>query len=144
MKIKSVFNNMEKIPSKYTADGNNTNPPLEILDLPSNTKTLVLIVDDPDAPAGIWTHWILFNIPIINRINENSVPKGAMQGMNDFKRLRYGGPSPPSGTHRYFFKLYALDTKLNLPEAARKSDIELAMKNHILAKAELIGLYQRK
>lgn len=143
MQIKSIFKNNEKIPVKYTCDGENINPPLEILDIPKNAKTLVLIIDDPDAPAGIWVHWILFNIPIINKIPENSIPSEAILGMNDFKKLKYGGPCPPSGTHRYFFKLYALDTKLNLPGGSKKSEIEKAMQNHILAKAELIGLYQR-
>jgi Raf kinase inhibitor-like YbhB/YbcL family protein len=144
MQIKSIFQNNAFIPSKYTADGEDINPPLEISEIPQDAKTLVLIVDDPDAPARIWTHWILFNIPIINKINENSVPLSAVQGLNDFKVLKYKGPSPPSGTHRYFFKLYALDTKLNLPDGSKKSEIENAMRNHILAKAELIGLYKRK
>ncbi|MDD5193247.1 MAG: YbhB/YbcL family Raf kinase inhibitor-like protein [Candidatus Nanoarchaeia archaeon] len=143
MKIKSIFNNTEKIPSKYTADGDDINPPLEIFDIPQNAKTLVLIVDDPDAPAGVWVHWILFNIPIINKIKENSVPNNSKPGMNSAGKTKYHGPSPPSGTHRYFFKLYALDTMLNLPQASKRSEIEQAMQGHILAKAEIIGLYSR-
>ncbi|MDP2926465.1 MAG: YbhB/YbcL family Raf kinase inhibitor-like protein [Nanoarchaeota archaeon] len=144
MKIQSVFNNKEVIPRKYTADGEDVNPPIEIIDAPVNAKGFALIIDDPDAPIGDWVHWIVFNIPAdIKKIDENSVPKNSKEGINDFKRLRYGGPSPPSGTHRYFFKLYALDTLLNLSNP-RKADLERAMQGHILAKAELIGLYSSK
>ncbi|MBD3252669.1 YbhB/YbcL family Raf kinase inhibitor-like protein [Candidatus Pacearchaeota archaeon] len=143
MKLQSVFNNNDKIPEKYTCDGDDINPLLEISDIPENTKTLVLIVDDPDAPMGIWVHWILFNIPVIGKIEENSVPEGAVQGINDFKKPEYGGPCPPGGTHRYFFKLYALDTELDLAEGATKAEVEQAMKNHVLDKTELVGLYSR-
>ena len=106
-------------------------------------RHLVLIMDDPDAPIGIWVHWVLFNIdPKITKITENSVPLGAIQAKTN-RENNYGGPCPPSGTHRYFFKLYALDIKLNLTAEAGKSQIEQAMKNHILDQAELIGLYRR-
>jgi len=111
------------------------NPPIEIIDAPSQTKSFVLIVDDPDAPAGDWVHWILFNIPPnTKKIEENSIPHGAKQGMNDFKILEYKGPCPPSGSHRYFVKLYALDVELDLIESSNKSEIQKAMHNHILDK----------
>jgi hypothetical protein len=105
---------------------------------------MALIVDDPDAPAGTWVHWVVWNIsPDTKEMKESSVPEGAQQGVNDFRKHEYGGPCPPSGTHRYFFKLYALDTMLNLGSKAKKSDVEQAMKGHILEKTELIGRYRR-
>jgi len=145
MKILSTaFEHNGQIPKKFTCDGSDVNPPLKFEDIPSEAKSLALIVDDPDAPAGTWVHWVLWNIdPKITEIKENSVPKGAKQGMNDFGKHDYGGPCPPSGTHRYFFKLYALDTTLNLGPNTTKGNIETAIKGHILAKAELIGLYKR-
>lgn len=141
MKITSVFGNNGKIPSKYTADGDDINPPLEISEIPENAESLVLIIDDPDAPVGTWDHWIVFNIPSTTTIQEDSIP--GIQGKNSWGRTNYGGPSPPSGTHRYFFKLYALDTQLNLPEGATKNQVLGAMQNHILDQAQLIGLYSR-
>lgn len=146
MKIESpVFQNNQQIPSKYTCDGENVNPPLQFLDIPEATKSLVLIVDDPDAPGGVFVHWVVFNIdPEIRSIAENSVPDGVIEGMTSFGNKGYGGPCPPFGTHRYFFKLYALDKKLDLNENASKKEIETAMASHVLAQAELIGLYQRK
>jgi Raf kinase inhibitor-like YbhB/YbcL family protein len=144
MEIKSVFKVREKIPVKYTADGEDINPPLEILDAPQNTKSFALIVDDPDARAETWVHWVVFNIPFnIRKIEENSAPNGAKLGINDAKILKYHGPAPPSGIHRYFFKLYALDNLIDLDEGARKPDIEKAMTGHIIEKAELIGFYGR-
>ncbi len=141
--ISSVFENKGFIPSKYTCDGQNINPPFLISDVPKKTQSLVLIMDDPDAPIGIWVHWVLFNIdPKITKITENSVPLGAIQAKTN-RENNYGGPCPPSGTHRYFFKLYALDIKLNLTAEAGKSQIEFAMKNHILDQTEIIGLYRR-
>jgi Raf kinase inhibitor-like YbhB/YbcL family protein len=137
-----AFENNKFIPSKYTCDGDDVNPPLIIKGIPEATKSLVLIVDDPDAPMGTWDHWIVWNIPPTNKIEENSVP--GTEGFNDFRRHSYGGPCPPSGTHRYFFKVYALDTKLNLDSNSRKKDIEKAMKGHILAQGELVGLYRRR
>jgi Raf kinase inhibitor-like YbhB/YbcL family protein len=133
------------IPARYTCDGTDINPPLEIADVPAGTKSLALIVDDPDAPVGMWVHWVVWNIdPATREIAEDSVPSGAGQGKNDWKRNNYGGPCPPSGVHRYFFKLYALDVKLNLGSGATKTELEKAMHGHILANAELIGLYKRR
>jgi Raf kinase inhibitor-like YbhB/YbcL family protein len=133
------------IPAHYTCDGNDVNPPLEIANVPVGTKTLALIVDDPDAPVGMWVHWVVWNIsPTTRELGEDSVPAGASQGKNDWKRNSYGGPCPPSGVHRYFFKLYALDTRLNLGAGTAKTDLEKAMKGHVLATAELIGLYKRR
>ncbi|MGC1454812.1 MAG: YbhB/YbcL family Raf kinase inhibitor-like protein [Nitrospirota bacterium] len=145
MKISSTaFENNGQIPKKYTCDGSDVNPPLKLEGIPAEAKSLALIVDDPDAPTGTWVHWVLWNIdPKATDIKENSVPKSANQGMNDFRKHDYGGPCPPSGTHRYFFKLYALDTTLNLGPNVTKSDIESSIKEHILAKTELIGLYKR-
>lgn len=137
-----VFKNNDYIPSKYTCDGEDINPPIDIKDITENTESLVLIVDDPDAPIGTWDHWIVWNIPPIPKIEEDSIP--GVQGINDFKRQDYGGPCPPHGTHRYFFKVYALNTKLNLNPNSRKKNIENAMKDHILSKGQIIGLYQRK
>ncbi len=145
MQLKSVFDNNERIPGRYTCDGRNINPGLEISEIPEKTKSFALIVDDPDAPAGTWVHWIIFNIPpTIIKIEENSIPTHSKQGTNDFKKLDYGGPCPPSGTHKYFFKIYALDSELELEEGASKKELENAMKEHILEKAELIGLYSRE
>jgi len=139
------FQNNGLIPLKYTCDGEDINPPLEIGGVPESAKSLALIVDDPDAPMGTWVHWVVWNIsPETKQIEEGMVPEGVMEGMTDFGRAGYGGPCPPSGTHRYFFKLYALDTELNLDNSATKEDVEEAMKGHILDSAVLIGLYKRK
>ena len=145
MKISSpAFEANQMIPPKYTCDGENINPPLQIADVPANTKSLILISDDPDAPMGTWVHWTMWNIPPeTNEIGENSVPMGAVEGITSFGNKGYGGPCPPSGTHRYFFKLYALDAMLDLSQSAKASDIEKAMKSHILDNSELIGLYKR-
>jgi Raf kinase inhibitor-like YbhB/YbcL family protein len=140
-----AFKQREHIPSKYTCDGTDVNPPLMVENIPPKAKSLALIVDDADAPRGRWVHWIVWNIdPGTREIKEKSVPAGATQGMNDFGNRDYGGPCPPSGTHRYFFKLYALDTALTLGPNTTKAALEIAMKEHILAEAELIGLYERK
>ncbi len=146
LKISSTaFNQKGHIPEKYTCDGADINPPLKIENVPAGTKSLALIVDDPDAPAGTWVHWVVWNIdPSTREINENSVPGGASQGMTDFRRQTYGGPCPPSGTHRYFFKLYALDSLLTPGPRATKTAVENAMQGRILAQAELVGLYARK
>ena len=142
MKLKSPeFENNMFIPKKFTCSGENINPALIIENIPEEVKSLALIFNDPDAPMGTWVHWVVFNIPVISRIEEDSVP--GKQGINDFGRLNYGGPCAPFGTHRYFFKAYALDTKLNLEEGLTKADLEKAMASHILAKAELIGLYKK-
>jgi len=138
----TAFENNKLIPAKYTCDGDDVNPPLTIEGVPEGTKTLALIVDDPDAPMGTWDHWIVWNIPATtSKIAENTVP--GTEGMNDFRRRSYGGPCPPSGTHRYFFKVYALDVKLDLSPTSRKRDVEKAMQGHVLAKGELVGLYRR-
>jgi len=140
----TAFKENTSIPKKYTCDGKDINPPLTIENVPPGTKSLALIVDDPDAPMGIWVHWVLWNIdPKTREIKENSVPQGAIQGINDFGKSSYGGPCPPSGTHRYFFKAYALDTVLNLPQNSRKADLEKAMKGHILGQGQLMGTYKK-
>jgi Raf kinase inhibitor-like YbhB/YbcL family protein len=137
-----AFANNGFIPTKYTCDGEDVNPSISIEGIPDGTQSLALIVDDPDAPMGTWDHWIVWNIPPSGKIEENSVP--GVEGLNDFRKHSYGGPCPPSGTHRYFFKIYALDTKLNLNANTRKKDLEKAMQGHILAKGELVGRYSRK
>jgi len=133
---------MQPIPSTYTCEGNDINPPLDIGGIPDKAHSLVLIVDDPDAPGKTWVHWLVWNIPITHHIKENSVP--GEQGWNDFKRIAWGGPCPPSGTHRYFFKVYALDTLLELSSKTTKKELEQAMGEHILAFGELVGVYKRK
>ncbi len=146
MKFSSpAFGNQQSIPSKYTCDGDSINPPLSINDVPSTAKSLALIVDDPDAPMGTWVHWTMWNIdPKITEIGENSVSVGAVQGLTSSNKNVYGPPCPPSGTHRYFFKLYALDTLLDLPSNSDKAALEAAMQGHVLESAELMGTYQRK
>ena len=145
MKItSSAFQQGGNIPSKFTCDGANTSPPLQISDVPSEAKGLVLIVDDPDAPSGLFTHWAVWNIsPQTSTIGEGSTPKG-VQGTNDFGRSGYGGPCPPSGTHRYYFKIFALDRELDLPAGARRGQLDAAMKGHVIAQGELMGRYSRK
>jgi len=137
-----AFENNGFIPSKYTCDGDNINPVLLIEGAPEATQSLALIVDDPDAPMGTWDHWIVWNILPTEKIEENSVP--GTEGLNSFRRHSYGGPCPPFGTHRYFFKVYALDTKLAIQPNSKKNDVEKAMEGHILAKGEIVGLYKRK
>ena len=140
----AAFQNHGEIPSKYTCDGQNFSPPLQIAGIPEGTQSLALIVDDPDAPRGDWVHWLLWNInPSVNEIAENKAPAGAVEGTTDFGRTGWGGPCPPSGSHRYFFKIYALNGLLDLAPSAMKSDLETAMRGSILATAELIGTYER-
>lgn len=137
-----AFKHNTSIPAKFTCQGNDINPELVIENVPLGTKSLALIVDDPDAPMKTWVHWVVYDIaPGTLTIAENSIP--GKQGINDFRRTNWGGPCPPSGTHRYFFKLYALDTALGLGEGISKIALEKAMEGHILAKAELIGLYKK-
>lgn len=145
MRITSqAFTNNGYIPKKYTCDREDINPPLNVGEVPPNTKSLVLIVDDPDAPVGTWVHWVVFNInPKTKKIAENSLPAGATLGKNDFGKLEYGGPCPPSGTHRYFFKIYALGTLLNLSSGANKAEVKKAMEGHILDRGGLVGLYTK-
>jgi len=138
----SVFGNNGFIPAKYTCDGADVNPPLKIQGIPEGTQSLVLIIDDPDAPMGTWDHWVVWNIPPVEKIDEDSVP--GIEGLNSSNKRSYGGPCPPSGTHRYFFKVYALDTKLDLKPNSRKKDVERGIKGHILAKGEIVGLYRRR
>jgi hypothetical protein len=141
----SSFGHNTNIPSPYTCDGRNVSPHLCWSGTPEGTHSFVLICDDPDAPMGTWIHWVLLNIPAtVNQLEEaiSTLPAGTIQGMTSFNTLGYGGPCPPSGTHRYFFKLYALDTTLSLSNGVSKAEVENAMKDHILDQAELIGLYQ--
>lgn len=134
-----------KIPQKNTCDNSNVSPPLRIANLPKTAKSLALIVDDPDAPGRTWTHWLLWNIdPKTTEIREDSVPKNAVQGTSDFGSARYGGPCPPSGAHRYYFKVYALDTTLSLPSSSKKAAVEKAMAGHIVAEGRLMGIYSRE
>jgi Raf kinase inhibitor-like YbhB/YbcL family protein len=143
----SAFKEGGTIPKKHTCDGDDVNPMLEIKNVPEGTKSLALIVDDPDATRGApWDHWIVWNIPPKTQyILEDSVPAGAVQGTTSFGYKKYGGPCPPKGSkpHRYMFKLYALDTELDLPEGATKAELEKAMEGHILDQTVLVGLYQR-
>jgi hypothetical protein len=139
-----------EIPAKYTCSGADVSPALSWPEPPANTQALALIVDDPDAPSGTFTHWVLYNLGPQERELREGLPKteqlpgGALQGRNDFRRIGYGGPCPPPGKpHRYFFKLYALDAKLNLKPGASKSELETAMKGHILGQAELVGKFHR-
>ncbi len=146
----SAFSNNGAIPPKYTCDGQDISPPLSWNDAPAGTKSFALISDDPDAPMGTWVHWVVWNIPAQSVSlkegieNTTRLTDGTMQGISDFKRTGYGGPCPPSGTHRYFFKLYALDTTLDLPANTTKAQLEKAMKGHILGQTQIIGTYSRQ
>lgn len=137
-----AFKNGEMIPEKYTCDGLNINPPLKIKGIPADTVCLSIILNDPDAPIGVWVHWLVWNIPVTNLIRENETKGEA--GLNDFQEQKYDGPCPHSGTHRYFFKIYALDTLLHLPLLTRQSQLEKAMHGHIIGSGELMGLYTKK
>ena len=140
----SAFEDNQSIPAKYTCDGEDISPPFDISEVPTETKSLVLIIDDPDAPMGTWDHWIIWNVDSsVSQIKENEVPSGAVEGLNSFKKQSYGGPCPPSGIHHYHFKLYALNKKLELDSSSRKKEVEKEMAGFILDQAELIGLYQR-
>ena len=143
------FSDGGMIPAKYTCDGANISPQLSWDNAPKGTKSFVLICEDPDAPMGTFTHWVLYDIPAdVHELPENLpkdkiLPNGAKQGITDFKKVGYGGPCPPNGTHRYYFKLYALDTLLNLEPALKKEDILKAMNGHILAQGQIMGKYAR-
>ncbi len=145
----TAFSEGGMIPESYTCDGRDVSPDLKWTGVPEGTKSLVLICDDPDAPMGTWVHWVLFNIPsgktglAAEISSEASLANGAKHGTNDFRRLGYGGPCPPGGTHRYYFKLYALDTDLGLESGATKAQVEDAMEGHILAECQLMGKYKR-
>lgn len=143
MKLTSTaFEHNGNIPKKYTCQGSNVNPPLIIQDAPKNAKSLALIVDDPDAPMGTWVHWVLYDIPLSSGIAENTAP--GMHGANSSGQNKYYGPCPPSGTHHYHFKLYALDRQINLKEGLSKKELEDVMKHYIIGTAELIGLYKKE
>ena len=142
MKLSSPdFADNEFIPKKFTCLGEDINPALIIESIPKEAKSLVLIVDDPDAPMGTWVHWAVFNIPVISKIDANSIP--GEQAINSFGRENYGGPCPPFGIHRYFFKIYALDTELEPILIKDKVSLEEIMQTHILDSAELIGLFKK-
>ncbi|MCI0745910.1 MAG: YbhB/YbcL family Raf kinase inhibitor-like protein [Verrucomicrobia subdivision 3 bacterium] len=137
-----AFTNGGKIPDKYTKYGDNRIPPVRFEDVPERARSLALIVDDPDAPSGTFNHWLLFNLdPRTREIKEDSVPVMATQGRNDYGEVAYGGPQPPSGEHRYFFKAYALDTVLPLTRGVSRQELEREMKDHILDSATLMGKY---
>ena len=150
----SAFKDGAPIPQKHTCDGEDLSPELSWSGAPKGTAALALICDDPDAPAGTWVHWVLYDVApnekgtlpaALQKEPELKEPRGGRQGKNDFGRIGYGGPCPPRGkAHRYFFKLYALDRELALPPGKSKAEIEQAMKGHVLAEAKLMGTYQRK
>jgi Raf kinase inhibitor-like YbhB/YbcL family protein len=149
----TAFTHGAAMPKRYTCDGEDISPPLEWSGVPTGAKSLALIVDDPDAPdpkapKRVWVHWVLYNVPptaagVKERVSGGGLPDGTREGLNDWKRARYGGPCPPIGRHRYFFKLYALDTLLPELGAATKSEVETAMRGHVLEQAELLGTYER-
>jgi len=146
MKISSsAFQEGGTIPEKFSKNGQNVSPELRIEGAPAVAKSLALIVDDPDAPVGLFTHWLIWNIdPKTTEIAENSVPNGAVQGTNDYPNLGYGGPQPPFGTHRYYFRIFALDRMLDLKSGAKRREVDAAMKGHVIAQGELMGRYSKK
>lgn len=151
MKISSpAFENEGMIPSKFTCDGENISPELIFENIPDSAISLALIMDDPDAPRGTWVHWVIFNIPVnTKRLRENfpkadKIDDGTIQGLNSWPEIGYGGPCPPSGVHRYYFKLYALDKKLDLTSNATKEDLLTAMEGHIIAEAQIMGKYTKR
>jgi hypothetical protein len=147
--ISTAFSEGRAIPKQYSCDGQDISPPLRWQDVPAGTETFVLIADDPDAPAGTWVHWVIYDIPERARELQENYPKqevdsdGSKQGVNDFKKIGYGGPCPPGGTHRYYFKLYALDTSLDAEAGLSKNEILKRMENHVLDEAQLMGTYSR-
>ena len=152
MEIKITSSSFEEggfIPKKYTCDSTNVSPPLEWSGIPGSIKELALICDDPDAPMGTWVHWVLYDLPFnINKLPENAptdkvLENGTTQGTNDFHKIGYGGPCPPGETHRYFFKIYALDTELNLEPGKTKTELIKSIEGHILAEGQLMGKYKR-
>lgn len=145
-----AFRDGDFIPSRYTCDGEDISPEIRIEGVPANAKSLVLINDDPDAPMGTWDHWILYNIPPTTTVipegikPEKTFPNGMKHGVNSWGRVGYGGPCPPSGIHRYYFKVYALDIVLDLPPGATKSKLLKSMEGHVVAEGKLMGKYTRK
>ncbi len=141
----SAFEHNGQIPAKYTCDGEDMSPPFTFSSIPEGTQSLILLVDDPDAPVGDWVHWIVYGIdPTTTEVTEDKVPEGGVEGITSWDRQEYGGPCPPSGTHRYFFKLFALDTDFDFDAPPNKATLLNMIEEHVLAKAELIGLYQRQ
>lgn len=144
------FEEGQSVPRKHTCDGEDVSPPLTWSGVPEGTKSLAVVCDDPDAPAGTWVHWVIYNLPSdAGGLGENvppreTLPDGARQGKNDFRKIGYNGPCPPGGTHRYFFKVYALDRLLDLPAGATKAQLVRAMEGHVLAQGSLMGTYSRK
>jgi len=145
----TAFRDGSSIPKKFTCDGPDVSPALSWGDSPAGTKSLAIIADDPDAPAGTWVHWVLYDLPADTRklpegvAKDRELPNGALQGRNDFGKIGYNGPCPPRGSeHRYFFKLYALDSKTGLKAGVTKSELERAMKGHVLSQAQLVGKFQ--
>jgi Raf kinase inhibitor-like YbhB/YbcL family protein len=133
-----------RIPDRYTCRGENISPELSIVGIPDGAKGLALVVDDPDAPLKVWSHWVVWNMPPVSAIPDGGLPQGSIEGVNDGGIHEYSGPCPPPGSiHRYFFKLYALDTLLEIGEDSEKADLEHAMKGHILAQATLVGTFSR-
>ena len=139
----SAFENEGKIPSEFTCDGQDISPPLSITDVPKEAKTISIVMDDPDAPMGTFTHWIVWNIPSLKTQFAKGEKLDFGQGRTSFGMTEYGGPCPPSGIHRYFFKIYALDTKLDLKQGSSVKDLEKAMSGHVLAESVLMGKYSR-
>ena len=145
-----AFSEGSRIPSKYTCDGKDASPPLSWTGIPAGGKSLALTCDDPDAPAGLWVHWVVFDLPpSMTGVPEGvppttEIPGGGRQGKNDFRKIGYGGPCPPGGTHRYVFTLYALDSTLGLPAGATRQDLLAAMRDHALGEATLTGTYSRR
>ncbi|KKW42209.1 MAG: PEBP family protein [Candidatus Magasanikbacteria bacterium GW2011_GWA2_56_11] len=143
--LSSAFSNGGEIPAEYTCDGADTPPPLSWGGIPETAQSLVLIADDPDAPSGTWVHWTVWNLdPKAAGLEGKKIPPGAVEGTTSFGRPGYGGPCPPSGVHRYFFKLLALDTQLGLPAGAGYAELDRAVQGHIIANAALVGIYSRK
>ena len=146
--MSSAFKEGERIPRAYTCDGVNVSPPLEWSGMPKTAQTLAIIADDPDAPGGTWVHWVLYNLSaenmgfVENLPQDENLKAGGFQGKNDFEKIGYGGPCPPSGTHRYYFKIYAIDMDLPLKAGATKADVEKAMAGHVVAQAQLMGTYR--
>ena len=147
--MSTAFKDGEMIPSKYTCDGVNVSPQLSWSGVPSNAETVALILDDPDAPEKTWVHWVIYDLPTSTNSLPENVPKeeksiaGGKQGINDFKKIGYGGPCPPSGTHRYYFKIYALDAATSLTPGATRDQLSKAMEGHVVAQGQLLGKYKR-
>ena len=146
MKISSsAFQEGGTIPEKFSKNGQNVSPELQIEGVPADAKALAIIVDDPDAPVGLFTHWLVWNIdPKTNHIAEGNAPNGGVQGKNDFGDIGYGGPQPPSGTHRYYFRVFALNGPLDLKAGAKRKELDAAMKGYVVAQGQLMGRYSKK